>query len=53
MYLPNNFLEKCIFSDYLEAKPESGPPKAMGPEPEEDLIDDEEWWKYGPNAWEG
>ncbi|WP_297642785.1 hypothetical protein [uncultured Bacteroides sp.] len=20
---------------------------------EEELIDDEEWWKYGPNAWEG
>lgn len=20
-------------------------------EPEEELIDDEEWWKYGPNAW--
>ena len=53
MYLPNNFLEKCIFSDYLEAKPESGPPKVVGPEPEEELIDDEEWWKYGPNAWEG
>lgn len=53
MYLPNNFLEKCIFSDYLEAKPEIGPPKVVGPEPEEELIDDEEWWKYGPNAWEG
>ena len=53
MYLPNNFLEKCIFSDYLEAKPESGPPKVVGPELEEELIDDEEWWKYGPNAWEG
>ncbi len=53
MYLPNNFLEKCIFSDYLEAKPESGPPKVMKPEPEDELVDDEEWWKYGPNAWEG
>lgn len=53
MYLPNNFLEKCIFSDYLEAKPESGLPKVIEPEAEEELIDDEEWWKYGPNAWEG
>ena len=52
-YLPNNFLEKHIFLDYLEAGPKKGPPDAEAPEPEEELIDDEEWWKYGPNAWEG
>lgn len=56
MFLPNNFLEKCVFEDYLEAKhPEI--PKAEetdpNPDPEEELIgEDEEWWKYGPNGWE-
>ena len=56
MFLPNNFLEKCVFEDYLEVKhPEA--PKAEetdpNPDPEEELIgEDEEWWKYGPNGWE-
>ena len=56
MFLPNNFLEKCVFEDYLEVKhPEI--PKAEetdpNPDPEEELIgEDEEWWKYGPNGWE-
>lgn len=59
MFLPNNFLEKCVFQDYLEVKP-SDAPKAEEVEteepdsvPEEELIgEDEEWWKYGPNGWE-
>lgn len=56
MFMPNNFLEKCVFEDYLEVKhPEA--PKAeetdLNPDPEEELIgEDEEWWKYGPNGWE-
>ena len=56
MFMPNNFLEKCVFEDYLEVKhPEA--PKAEetdpNPDPEEELIgEDEEWWKYGPNGWE-
>ena len=55
MFMPNNFLEKCVFEDYLEVKhPEA--PKAEetdpNPDPEEELIgEDEEWWKYGPNGW--
>lgn len=53
MFLPNNFLEKCIFMDYLEASPKMEPTNAEGQQPEEELIEDEEWWKYGPNAWEG
>lgn len=59
MYLPNNFLEKCVFKDYLEIK-SSGTlktEKVKTEEPdsllEEELIgEDEEWWKYGPNGWE-
>lgn len=51
MFLPNNFLEKCIFEDYLEAK--CTDVEESNPEPEEELIgEDEEWWKYGPNGWE-
>lgn len=56
MFMSNNFLEKCVFEDYLEVKhPEA--PKAeetdLNPDPEEELIgEDEEWWKYGPNGWE-
>lgn len=56
MFMPNNFLEKCVFEDYLEVKhPEA--PKAEetdpNPDPEEELIgEDEEWWRYGPNGWE-
>lgn len=56
MFLPNNFLEKYIFEDYLEGN-ESKSPKIKAqdpnPEPEEELIgEDEEWWRYGPNGWE-
>ena len=54
MFLPNNFLEKCVFEDYLEEKhPEA--PKAEEPESgeEDELVgEDAEWWKYGPNGWE-
>lgn len=58
MYLPNNFLEKCVFKDYLEVKsldaPKAEEAGTEGPDPllEEELIgEDEEWWKYGPNGW--
>ena len=53
MFLPNNFLEKCVFEDYLEAEHTDSPsPKEK--EPEEELVsDDEEWWKYGLNSLEG
>lgn len=59
MFLPNNFLEKCVFKDYLEVKPTKMPKKGREErkreaEPEEELVgEDEEWWKYGPNGWEG
>ena len=54
MLLPNNFLGKCAFEDYLEVKalelPKIGEQEL---EPEGELIgEDEEWWKYGPNGWE-
>lgn len=56
MFLPNNFLEKYIFEDYLEGKHSEVPKAGMqdsDPEPEEELIgEDEEWWRYGPNGWE-
>ncbi len=51
MFLPNNFLEKAIFEDYLEKEDNQAVQKEAAPEQEE-VIDDEEWWKYGPNAWE-
>lgn len=54
MFLPNNFLEKCVFEDYLEPK-NMERPKREEPEPElEEAVvgDDEEWWKYGPNSLE-
>ncbi|MDE6491676.1 MAG: hypothetical protein K2L37_00815, partial [Lactobacillus sp.] len=54
MFLPNNFLEKCVFEDYLEVKLTEDPKnKEWEAEPGEELIgEDEEWWKYGPNGWE-
>ena len=58
MFLPNNFLEKYIFEDYLEGKHSEAPKAGVQdpdrkPEPEEELIgEDEEWWRYGPNGWE-
>lgn len=53
-YYPNNFLEKCVFEDYLEVKkPEAPKTEEPEAEQEEELIgEDEEWWKYGPNGWE-
>lgn len=52
MYLPNNFLEKCVYEDYLEPE-QTEPVESEGMEDEEDLAgEDEKWWKYGPNAWE-
>ena len=50
--LPNNFLEKCIFQDYLSEKPLETPEKEVSVlEPEEELTGrDEEWWRYGPNG---
>ncbi len=54
MFLPNNFLEKCVFEDYQGAK-HPGVPKLEEPEPEPEgelIGEDEEWWKYGPNGWE-
>ena len=37
MYLPNNFLEKCVFEDYLHAKePEIVKEVETLPEPEEE-----------------
>lgn len=50
--LPNNFLEKCIFQDYLSKKPLETPEKeASVLEPEEELTGrDEEWWRYGLNG---
>lgn len=41
MYLPNNFLEKCVFEDYLQVK-EPEIPKAVeaSPEPEEDDLEE-------------
>lgn len=46
MFLPNNFLEKCIFADYLEAKPEEPLREAEAqPEQEEVLIGDD-WRDY-------
>ncbi len=54
VFLPNNFLDKCVFEDYLEAKPGKAP-KKEGEEskPEEELVgENEEWWRYGPNGWE-
>ncbi len=50
--LPNNFLEKCIFQDYLSEKPLETPEKeASVLEPEEELTGrDEEWWRYGLNG---
>lgn len=51
MFLPNNFLEKAIFEDYLGKEDSQTAQEKAEPEPEE-LIDDEEWWRYGPNAWE-
>ena len=43
MYLPNNFLEKCVFEDYLQAT-EPAIPEAVEapPEPEEESEPDEE-----------
>lgn len=56
MFLPNNFLEKYIFEDYLEVKRSEAPKvevQNLDPGPEEELIgEDEEWWRYGPNGWE-
>lgn len=47
-----NFLRECAFEDYLDTK-HAGPAAREELQPEEEeLIDDEEWWKYGPNAWE-
>ena len=54
MIFPHNFLEKRVFEDYLEVKPAEVPQEgAKEPEPEEDLVgEDEDWWKHGPNGWE-
>ena len=53
MFMPNNFLEKCVFEDYLEVKHPKAEETDPNPDPEEELIgEDEEWWKYGPNGWE-
>lgn len=54
-FLPNNFLEKRVFEDYLETKPMEAPKRKAesGVDQEEELIgEEEEWWKYGPNGWE-
>lgn len=54
MFLPNNFLEKCVFNDYVEPKHMEAPKKEESEtEPVEEMVgDDEEWWKYGPNGLE-
>ncbi len=53
MFLPNNFLEKCVFEDYLQERCGIPCENALEAEAEEELIgEDEEWWKYGPNGWE-
>ena len=44
MFLPNNFLEKCVFADYLEAKQAELPKQAdQKPEPEEEELIGEDW----------
>lgn len=54
MYLPNNFLEKYIFEDFLSGTNQEEAESVDVAEPEEELIgEDEEWWKYGPNSLEG
>lgn len=55
-YYPNNFLDKCVFEDYLGVK-HAEVPKAeetgLNPDPEDEMVgEDEEWWRYGPNGWE-
>lgn len=48
----DNFLRECVFEDYLEEK-NSEAPKKEESKPEEELVGEgEEWWRYGPNAWE-
>ena len=51
-FLPNNFLEKFVFEDYLEKKPYETPKNEdSDSEIKEELVgDDEEWWKYGLNG---
>lgn len=54
MFLPNNFLEKCVFEDYLQAK-EAEIPKAVKvppeseeePEPDPEQLAAEGWIDYG------
>ena len=55
MFLPNNFLEKCVFQDYLKKKDVASQEKQeLRQEQDEELVgDDEDWWKYGPNSLEG
>ncbi len=46
MFLPNNFLEKCIFADYLEAKQEDPLGKAE-PQPEQvEVLIGDDWREY-------
>ena len=51
-YLDDNYVgtQPNISIGILEAQKSES---EQNEEPEEELIDDEEWWKYGPNAWEG
>ena len=50
MYLPNNFLEKCVFEDYLQAEepeivkmPEISPELEEEPEPDAEQLAAEGW----------
>lgn len=53
MFLPNNFLKNCVFEDYLKKKQENlRTEEEPNPESDEGISGDEEWWRYGPNAWE-
>ena len=55
MYLPNNFLEKCVFEDYMQVKEpaipevvETHPEPEEEPEPDAEQLAAEGW--IDPNA---
>lgn len=54
MYLPNNFLEKCVFEDYLKVEEleivkvvETSPEPEEEPEPDAEQLAAEGWIDYG------
>lgn len=55
-YLDSNYgsTQTIDGDDSQKPQPEEFPPQKAEPQPgKEDLVgDEEEWWRYGPNAWE-